>query len=511
MRACNVLWITSDQHHWTALGRHNPAIHTPNLDRLAARGMLLERAYCTNPTCTPSRASLITGQLPSQHRAYSLGTKLNESITTVGDCFQQAGYQTGLIGKAHFQQMVDSVEFPSIESFPTVRNLDMWRDFHGPYYGFSRAEITRPHADEASVGQHYAIWMEEKGLHNWRDYFRNTWRDFHFNGEAVDLERRHVWDLPEQMHSNRWIEERSIHFMEQSRQKGQPFFCWASYFDPHPPYLVPEPWASMYDPATIEVPELVEGEHHNNPPHFGKTQEKCPDFSVWQDDPYGNAIHGCHSHLEDSELRRKNIAVYYGMVSFMDHSIGKLLDYLDEAGLADSTLVAFTSDHGHFFGQHGLKAKGPFHYEDLLKVPTIVSWPGMIAEGSHSDALVSLHDLPVTSLRAADLPVPLSMTGIDQLPVLCGEARSVRSHVIVENRHQPFRLYLKTYINQCYKLTIYRDAAYGELFDLKSDPDELNNLWDDITHATLKAQLTAELLYATMADEVIEMPRIGNA
>ena len=102
----NILWITSDQQHWFTLGCLNPEIRTPHLDRLAARGMLFERAYCPNPTCTPTRASLITGRFPSQHGAWSLGTKLDESIPTVGGLFQQAGYDATLIGKAHFQQLV---------------------------------------------------------------------------------------------------------------------------------------------------------------------------------------------------------------------------------------------------------------------------------------------------------------------------------------------------------------------------------------------------------------------
>jgi uncharacterized sulfatase len=152
----NILLITSDQHHWSAMGYNNPEVHTPNLDRLAAEGTIFDRAYCPNPTCTPTRASLITGRYPSQHGAYSLGTKLPESEHTVGEDFSAAGYRTALVGKAHFQQLYGTEEYPSLESYPLMQDLDFWREFHGPFYGFDHVELARNHTDEAHVGQHYA-------------------------------------------------------------------------------------------------------------------------------------------------------------------------------------------------------------------------------------------------------------------------------------------------------------------------------------------------------------------
>ncbi len=508
----NILWITSDQQHWFTLGRLNPEVKTPHLDRLAARGMLWHRAYCPNPTCTPSRSSMLTGMLPSQHGAWSLGTKLAESAVTIGALLESAGYDTSLVGKAHFQQLISTPEHPSLESYPLLRDLDYWKNFTGPFYGFRHAELARPHADETHVGQHYALWMEENGLPEWRDHFQSRWGKFNFStGDSPNPPQTHRWTLPERFHPNRWIEQRSIARMEHARAQGRPFFCWASYFDPHPPYLVPEPWASMYDPDKITVPEITPGEHDHNPPHFAKTQEKQPDFSAWANDPGGNACHGCSSHLHSREDMARDIAIYYGMISFMDDSIGRLLDYFDNHGLAENTLVAFTTDHGHFFGQHGLNAKGPFHYEDLIRVPFIASWPGHIPAGSESSALLCLHDLPVTCLRAAGVEPGFGMTGADQLPVLTGSAKAVRDHVIVENRHQPRTIHLKTLVTETHKLTIYRDEPFGELFDLAADPGELHNLWNDPAHADLKNRLHTELLQAIMEEESIPMPRVSGA
>ena len=140
VRKTNVLLITSDQQHWNTLGQYNPEIQTPHLDRLAESGTTFSRAYCPNPTCTPTRASIITGQYPSQHGAYSLGTKLLESRHTVGEDFLQAGYRTSLIGKAHFQPLRESEEFSSLESYPILQDLDFWSEFDETFYGFEHIE-----------------------------------------------------------------------------------------------------------------------------------------------------------------------------------------------------------------------------------------------------------------------------------------------------------------------------------------------------------------------------------
>jgi uncharacterized sulfatase len=106
------------------------------------------------------------------HGCWTIGVKLPEDVPTIGEMLSANGYRTGLIGKAHFQPLASTPDSPSVESQPIMRNLDYWRDFHGPWYGFDHIEIARMHGDEAHVGQHYAIWMEENGCKNWRDYFR---------------------------------------------------------------------------------------------------------------------------------------------------------------------------------------------------------------------------------------------------------------------------------------------------------------------------------------------------
>ena len=156
----NILLITSDQQHYSTLGAVNDRIQTPALDRLCDEGVRFDRAYCPNPTCTPSRASIITGMYPSQHGAWALGTKLFEDVPVITDTFRKAGYSTSLVGKAHFQPLASEPGAESIECLPLIRDLDYWRGFHGPFYGFEHIETARMHGSEHLVGQHYAIWLE---------------------------------------------------------------------------------------------------------------------------------------------------------------------------------------------------------------------------------------------------------------------------------------------------------------------------------------------------------------
>jgi arylsulfatase A-like enzyme len=498
----NILLITSDQQHWNTLGALNPEIHTPHLDGLADEGTLFTRAYCPNPTCTPTRASIITGTYPSQHCAWSLGTRLPEDRPTLGGYLGEAGYRTALIGKAHFQPLRGTEEHPSLEAYPILQDLEFWRGFHGPYYGFDHVELARNHTSEAHVGQHYALWMEEKGGADWRRYFSPPTGTL---GEEV----KHTWPIPEELHYNAWIAERTGALLEECGQSGQPFFCWASFFDPHPPYLVPSPWDEMYDPDQLTVPEGTPGEHDRNPPHFGLTQQPDPDFSPWREE--GRGVHGFHTHLLPEAERRRLVATYYGMVSMVDKYVGAILERLRALGLDRDTIVVFSTDHGHFFGQHGLQAKGPFHYEDLLRVPFIVRYPGRVPAGRRSEALQSLVDLAPSFLDLAGLPVPRHMTGISQRAVWTGEAGEAREHVICEFHHQPTTVNLRTYVDRRYKLTVYQGQEYGELFDLEADPGETRNLWDDPDAAGLRAELLLRYAWAELAKEPVPMPRVAGA
>ena len=506
----NILLITSDQQHWSTLGSLNPDIETPALDRLSAEGTQFSRAYCPNPTCSPTRASLITGQYPSKHGCWAIGVKLPEEVPTVGEEFSRRGYGTSLIGKAHFQPLTTTPESSSIECQPLLRDLDYWRTFKGNWYGFQLVETARMHGHESHAGQHYALWMEENGLSNWPTYFQ-SWppdpkdkypQSYHRSGA--------VWDLPEKFHHSHWVGERTCAHIQQYAEDGRPFFVWSSFFDPHPPYMIPEPWASMYDWKNMNIGHLGRGDLENMPLHFHMAQQEAPDFSAW-DEPGGQGVHGFHSHLYKEEDLQRCMALYYGMISLMDYNIGQILETLDQCSLAENTLVVFTSDHGHFLGHHGLIAKGPFHYEDLIRVPMVVRQPGVVPAGRTSDLLQSLVDFPQTFLDAVGSESPLDMQGVSQWPAWKGGKEPVRDWALIENRHNPTTVHLRTLVTQRYKMTLYRGSTEGEMFDLDQDPGECHNLFHDPTFASIRTELMHRFLQAEMERESSPMPRVAGA
>lgn len=505
----NILLITSDQQHYGLLGCEDPRVSTPHLDQLAAAGTLFQRAYCPNPTCTPSRASMITGLYPSQHGAWSLGTSLRRDLPTLGGLLSAQGYRTSLIGKAHFEALGETPEYPSLESYPRLKDLDFWRGFDGPYFGFDKVRLCRNHADEFHAGQHYALWMEERGLKDWEKYFP-LWNPAFPDYGAKTRKEPGAWSLPEEFHYNHFIVEESLKEIRASAESEQPFFMWASFPDPHPPYLVPEPWASMFEPDESEVPEFDPEDFQHMPPHHQLTQEENPDFSPWNEANSWN--HGFHSHRFDRRTQAECIAIYKGMMAFTDAAIGRLIEGLNASGQAENTLIVFTSDHGHFYGQHGLKAKGPFMYEDLIRVPFMARWPGRIPEGQRSRDLISLVDLAPTFLSIAGEKVPLWMSGLDLSDAWCGATEAARrDHVLVEHRHQPTSIHVRTYVDERYKLTIYYGREYGELFDLRDDPGERRNLWNDPVHADLRSRLFHKMLDAELIREPLTMPRVSGA
>ncbi|MFI3324993.1 MAG: sulfatase-like hydrolase/transferase [Clostridia bacterium] len=499
----NVLFITSDQQHFNTLGINNPEIKTPNLDRLCSMGTTFDRAYTVNPTCTPTRATMITGKYPSQHGAWTLGTKLDEKCTTIGDLMHEAGMKTSLVGKAHFQPLASTDEYTSLESYPTLQDLDFWKNFTDDFYGFDTIKLTRNHTNEAHVGQHYAIWLEEHGFTNWRDYFVEP-------TGTMDRSKKYIWDIPEELHYDAWIAEETNNLLEQYKKNDDQFMLWTSFFDPHPAYFAPKPWVDMYDPDKLTLPKLDPNELEKATEVHRLTQEEKPDYSKFRSSGY--ALHGCNSHVGASEeIQRKNLATYYAMVSLMDKYIGKILDKLDELDLTKNTVIVFTTDHGHYVGQHGLHAKGPFMFEDAIKVPYIVSLKDKIPAGVRSNALQSVVDIPVTFLDYCNIKMPYDWTGKNQREVWEGTKEKVRDHIICEHNHDRNTMNLRAYVDQKYKLVVMQNQTYGELYDLENDPNEVNNRFNDEDYKNIKSELMMKYIWAELEKESLFMPRIAHA
>ncbi len=523
----NVLFITSDQQFWMAMGYNDPDLQTPNLDRLAAHGVVFDRAYTVNPVSTPTRASMITGLYPSQHGAYALGTKLPEDVPTIGHYLGDAGYNTALVGKAHFMPLVGNATYPSLESYPILQRHDFWRKYNGPFYGFDYASLARNHGDESHVGQHYAIWMEEKLVAEGKS--KDEWKNWFIDPSTIKFTKvtdkmqsvfdeygakgtvqRGVWNIPEDYHLNAYIADMTNRKLDEYAKSDKPFFMWASFFDPHPPYLVPEPWASMYDPEKMTLPELPKGHMDDMPYHYRATQGENAEWGKeFVED--GFIVHGFALHDTTPEVHRRNKALYYGMVSMMDKYIGTILDNLEENGQLDNTMIMFTTDHGHHIATHNLDAKGGFAFEEDLRIPFVVSWKGRYPAGKRTDALVSIVDLAPTFLQLAGYRETPTMSGLNLDPLFAGEVDKLRDWVIAENHFQRTKFYQKSYIEDRYKITWYMQSDEGEMFDLKNDPHEYKNLWDDPKYADLKSKLLLRAMQADMRTEPCYMPRLGPA
>ena len=470
----NILLITSDQQRWDCLGQQNPEIRTPNLDRLADRGILFDRAYTVNPVCTPTRCSILTSEYPSRHGCFHVGTSLPEDYRpTVADRFSDAGYATSLIGKAHFQACKDPA---SLESAPKVHDLDHFDNWFGPYFGFKHAELVIGHTSEPHAsGMHYGAWLRNEGVDTTR-YF-----DIH------DYDHFGPWSLPEEYNGSSWVADRSIAAIDRAKEDDKPFFLWSSFQDPHNPYVTPEPWASMYDPSTLSDPIGIS--ELDSLPDFYRSLA-CGDY--YGDDPqlqrkaWGDVK--IRPELSPSDIRSLR-AVYYGMVSLMDHHIGRILDRLEVDGTIDETLIVFTSDHGDYLGDHGLWGKGLPAYESAQRVPFIVTHPDVASRGQKSQALQSLVDLGSTFLDIAGLDSLERSQAVLQTQAWMDPTAEVRDHCLAEFRPAQGPYKQRTFIESQFKLVLYDTREYGELYDLQADPGQARNLYDDMEYIDIRREL----------------------
>ena len=267
--------------------------------------------------------------------------------------------------------------------------------------------------------------------------------------------------------------------------------------DPHHPHCVPTEFEERVDPADVPLPDFVEGELEDKPPHF--LEARCGQLSkskIRGRFAMAGQGGGADFRKVSENDARWGRAYYYNMVKIIDQQMGRILAYLDAHGLSENTLVLFTTDHGELLGDHGLWMKGPFHYEQLVRVPTLIRFPAAIPPGQRAQALFSHVDIVPTILAAAGLPIPSDTDGVDAMPMLSGKQDNGRDSVLVECVDDPTGLRLKTIVTATRKLTWYCGHPYGELYDLENDAAERINHWDNPAYAPNKAQLIGAILEA---------------
>jgi arylsulfatase A-like enzyme len=484
MTAPNILFLLSDQQRWDTLGVLNDKIKTPNLDRLANSGMLMERAYPATPVCLPCRASFLSGQYPSTNGATHNWAELREDHTPLlSSVLRDRGYYTHMIGKSHLSCCFDPL---GKESAPFIHNREYYRQWKGPWYGFERADINIGHTTEKhACGMHYGAWLEDQGVDTAK-YFGHT-----------RYEQYGTWDLPEEFHSSKWIADITKQAMQRSGDRGQPFFIWANFQDPHNPCMVPAPWSTMYDPNEIPRFGYKPGEpecYKDKPPFYGEIIAQPGPYAAHPSDPWLESA-GNISHLAWSQEQiQQNAACYYGMISLMDKYIGQILDELERLGQADNTIVVFASDHGDVLGDHGFWWKSIVSCEESIRVPLIARYPGHIAAGTRTRAFQSLIDLFPTFCDYAGAPTPFACEGVSQRTVWDGTAPAVRDDVIIEERPNNSPWTQRILVTDDFKLAWYAGRDYGELYDLHTDPDHIRNLWNDPSHQQVKHSLIHRVL-----------------
>jgi arylsulfatase A-like enzyme len=484
----NIIVITTDQQRADTLSCFgSKVVYTPNIDRLASEGVCFDRAYCTSPVCTPARTSLFTGRYPSRHGVWSIGINVPDAERLLSNQLSAAGYRTHYIGKAHFQAYLASAG----ESLETIKERHPeYPEFAGPYYGFDRVELANGHAVHGLNG-HYGEWVRSQvSPEDFSEFLQATCLSEHkFGGEAYD------WSLPLRLHNSVWTADRTVDFLEHAG--GEPFFLAVGFQDPHHPHCVPIEFQDRVSPDAVPLPDFVEGELEDKPPHF--LEARCgllEKSAVRGKFPIAGQSLGGRDYRKASEAEiRLGRAYYYNLVKLIDQQVGRILDCLDRRGLSENTIVLFTSDHGELLGDHGLWLKGPFHYEQLIRVPLLMRWPnGLGTNGRRLRHLCSHVDIVPTLLAAASLPSSTDVDGRNMLPLLRDEPSDVRDAVRVECVDDPAGLRLKTIVTEDWKLTLYHGKDYGELYNLTQDPHERVNLWDNPAHSQDRARLLARLL-----------------
>ncbi len=454
----NVLILMSDQHKRSCMGVSGDSVAvTPNLDRLARESIRFTNAYCTNPVCAPSRASILTGLYTHNIESRGNSTPFSPKHKTVADHFSRAGYMTALIGKMHFMDA-------QTHGFNYHLEFNDWCQYLGPHVQLYADELGAPNSG-AGLPQIESLWKEEGDP--WKGHRK-------LDNRLAPCAVGQVSAMAEEQHFDNFVARESVRFLEDYARENEPFFLVASFLKPHAPFMPAKRFAEMFQPEQMKLsPTWGKADLKHLPKEVCHRIENCP----------------VTPELKDAAEARKRVAYYYGNLAQMDDCAGQVLGALSRLGLDRNTIVVYTADHGEMLGDLGLWQKFQF-YEGSCGVPLTIKIPG--GTPSLCDTPLSLVSLTVT---VADLcRVPLSGPSDGK-----SFADLVRQPDSKANHGPVFAEYSIGHQNAKYMV---RDGDYkythwvrdiDELYDLRSDPQEMRNLASQPNHRPTVERLRREL------------------
>ena len=466
----NIILIMTDQQRAdtiAALGA--PWMQTPTLDRLVREGAAYTNCFVTSPVCVGSRASLFTGMYP---HAGGVFTNFHPWQPTWVRSLADAGYHCASIGKMH------------------INPYDALGGFH---QRFAVENKDRPLFLEERERAFYDEW--DKALHA-----RKLVKPSRYTRVAADPQGYRealgafAWDLDEDMHSDMFIGDHASWWLEE-RKSSDPLFLQIGFPGPHPPYDPVPRHLARYATTDIPLPHVTEAEVARQPRSQGELRQNMIrnnyDSVAWQERPSAEAL---------LRMRRH----YAANVSMIDEKVGQIIDVLGRRGYLDNALVIFTSDHADALGDHGHIQKWTM-YDTVVRVPLVFWSPGRIAPRAPSDGLVQLMDIAPTILEAAGVSIPSNWEARSLLPGLSGPPASGRDVVYAElarDHIQTGAEFIVMRRDRDWKLVYYMGEPDGELYDLRADPGESQNLWEDAGQRSRRDALIKDVLEWSMRESL---------
>ena len=449
-RKPNLLFIFTDEQRFDTMECYgNTSIQTPNLNALARESFVFENAYVSQPVCTPSRATIMTGMYPQTHGLLTNNVVLAPETRTIAEMVSKE-YLCGYYGKWHLGNEV----MPQ-HGFERWRSID---DGYRPWY--SRTEHLARSCD-------YVYFLIENGFTP----------DSESEDGPLTFSRAMAADLPVEFTKASYLARESARFIRDNRVR--PFVLYVNFLEPHMPFTGP-------------LNDIHPRDELNTGPHFFKRPpSNASGYHRARADEWLQAEFEGHDLSTEAGWREMR-ARYFGNVSLVDRAVGEILGALEESGLSDDTIVVFTSEHGEMMGDHGILGKGVL-YEESVKVPLIARVPWLAKEGSVLRGRVGLVDLVPTLLDLMGQPIPDELDGESRVPVLRGESTLEANDVFFQwNGPEGGDIWRSVVSSDGWKLNLSPEDQC-ELYDLNGDPYEQTNLYDDPAHKNRVRDLASRI------------------